>query len=97
MTEKKQFQIKVFGEQYSIMSDESEQRVQEVTSLVDSLMTEINKHTASSLPPHKVAVLASLRIATMLLAQQDEERACIEQIDALSERAASFLAKRSGV
>lgn len=97
MTEKKkQFQITVFGEQYSIVSDEDERRVHEVAQLVDSLMIEIHKYTSASLPPYKVAVLASLRIATMLLAKQDAEQKHVDEVNALSDRIASFLAQRTG-
>lgn len=72
------FQISVFGEQYTLHSDEPAQQVVRAAALVDSLMKEIAaKH--AGLKSDKIAVLAAIRIASSLLAREVENEHTIKQ------------------
>lgn len=69
------YRISVFGEQYTLQSDEPAQRVLEAATLVDSLMKEIAAQHVT-LESKKVAVLAAIRIASMFL---EKEAACAKE------------------
>ena len=71
MNTKKSYKVTIFGDQYTLVSDESEQRVVQSASLVDTLMKEIA--AASKISDHKkIAVLAALRLASKLDALESE-------------------------
>lgn len=60
--EKKNYKIQIFGDQYTLVSDEAEAHLIQSANLIDELMQTIsqNYHITS---PKKIAVLAALRIA----------------------------------
>jgi cell division protein ZapA (FtsZ GTPase activity inhibitor) len=63
MDEAKRFDIQLYGESYSIISDESEDKVFEVAKQVDDLMNLIARRTGLS-DVKKIAVLTALKLAT---------------------------------
>lgn len=67
MDKAKSLKLRIFDKEYTIVSDESEERVTQTAHLVDSLMREIVEH-AKKLPEERIAVLAALRLASKLLA-----------------------------
>ena len=84
MNAAKSYKINIFGDQYSIASDESEEHIKQAAQLVDSLMKEIAN--ASRLNDgRKIAVIAALELASKLAVQMQEcqakEQLLIQQID----------------
>ncbi len=85
--EKKSYKVQIFGDDYTLISDESEQHIRKSAQLIDSLMTTI-AHDSSINDPKKIVVLAALRIASVLLdieqaAEEDDRKkaALIEDIE----------------
>lgn len=86
--EAKSLKLRIFDKEYTIVSDESEERVKQTAYLVDSLMREIVEH-AKKLPEERIAVLAALRLASQLLAIESKEKqasAKTESLNALLDR-----------
>lgn len=76
-TEKKKFKVSIFGDQYSLVSDQPQEHVMRVAATVDSLMNDIAQATKMS-DGKKIAVLAALqvadRVATLELDAQVEKK-----------------------
>ena len=67
----KSYKIEIFGEHYTLLSDESEQHVRQSAHLVDTYMKEIaNKLTSKNVG--QIAVLAAVRLASMVLYKEAE-------------------------
>lgn len=64
MNEAKRYTVTIFGETYTVVSDESESHIIETAKMVDSSMHEI-AHISGSVDTKKIAVFAALRIASM--------------------------------
>ncbi len=62
-SEAKRIDVGLYGETYSIVSDEPLEKVAEIASSVDSLMQAIAKKTGLT-DAKKIAVLAALKLAT---------------------------------
>ena len=76
------YQVDIFGDQYSLASDESAEKVEQVAQLVDSLMKEIS--TKASLQDKKIlAVLAALKVASSLLDLQEKQNLAHKKYDEL--------------
>lgn len=89
----KSLKLRIFDKEYTIVSDESEERVTETAHLVDSLMREIVEH-AKKLPEERVAVLAALRLASKLLTVEslkEQERAKAKSLNLLLDRELALL------
>lgn len=71
MHEKKRYNVTICGEQYTLISADDEQHVQESVHLVDQAMQEIAAKSTSSTNQHTVAVLAALRMASSMLKVTD--------------------------
>ncbi len=65
MNTKKSYKVTIFGDQYTLVSDEAEQRIIQSASSVDTLMKEIAAASKIS-DQKKIAVLAALRLASKL-------------------------------
>jgi cell division protein ZapA (FtsZ GTPase activity inhibitor) len=61
--EAKRIDVLLYGETYSVISDESEEKVLEVARQVDELMRLISRRTGLS-DIKKIAVLTALKLAT---------------------------------
>lgn len=81
--EAKSLKLRIFDKEYTIVSDESEERVKQTAYLVDSLMREIVEH-AKKLPEERVAVLAALRLASQLLAIESKEKQATVKAESLN-------------
>lgn len=87
MYEKKRYIVHILGEEYTIVSDETESHVMNSAKQVDILMADIfNKIPSAS--TQKVAVLAALCIASDLLHAQTQRQesdskieTCIQKIE----------------
>ena len=69
----KQYKITILDNEYSLVSDESEQHVRSTVEYVDSLMQEVLEKSRSA-DQTKVAVLAALQIASELLHLKEEKK-----------------------
>lgn len=85
--EKNSYKVQIFGDDYTLVSDESEQHIRKSAQLIDSLMTTI-AHDSSINDPKQIVVLAALRIASVLLdieqvTEEDDRKkaALIEDIE----------------
>ena len=81
--EAKSLKLRIFDKEYTIVSDESEERVKQTAYLVDSLMREIVEH-AKKLPEERIAVLVALRLASQLLTIESKEKQATVQADSLN-------------
>lgn len=84
---RKTYQLEIFGERYSLVSDESERHVINAAQLVDKYMREIAENVAIN-SQQRIAVLAAIRIASILLykeaafkEQQQHANNIIEEIN----------------
>jgi len=68
----KQYKITILDNEYSLVSDESEQHVRSTVEYVDSLMKVVQEKSRLA-DQTKVAVLAALQIASELLRLQEEK------------------------
>ena len=66
MNEKRSYKVTIFGDQYTLVSDESQDSILESATLLDSLMKDIAEKSKIA-DAKKVAVLAALRIANSLV------------------------------
>ncbi len=78
----KAYQLEIFGDNYSLVSDESEGHVISAAQLVDKYMKEIaDKATIKN--QQRIAVLAAVRIASILLYKEaalEEQRQYIDNM-----------------
>ena len=76
------YKVSIFGDQYTIRTDESSDLIVKAASLVDSTMKEIAG--VSSLDTKSIAVLAALRIAHHMMSAEEKQannEALISYID----------------
>ena len=90
--ELKKYRAHIFGDTYAIVSDEQEAFILEAVKIVDGIMREI-ADSGQIVDTKKIAVLASLKIATQLLHAQ----AAIAQEKYLSSRIMNVLDKESAI
>jgi len=76
-TENKKLKIKIFNDQYSLVSDENEQDVVKAASLVNDLMKEISEKSGIG-DAKKIAVLAALKVANTLV-HLEKNIACYQE------------------
>ena len=71
MNEAKSYKVCILDDQYALISDESEDRVQNLAKCVDKMMREI-ADKAQGASHKKIAVLAALQFASKLLALEEQ-------------------------
>ncbi|HSW76045.1 MAG TPA: cell division protein ZapA [Candidatus Saccharimonadales bacterium] len=69
--ELKKYKAQIFGESYSIMSDEEDEFVLEVVRRVDGLMKEIATQNKMVIDVKKIAVFAALKATEELLTMEE--------------------------
>ena len=69
--ERRSYKINVFGDEYSLVSNESEEHMAQAASIIDVAMREIDQKARIG-DAKKVAVLAAMRIVSKLLHLQKE-------------------------
>ncbi len=86
--EKNCYRVQIFGDEYTVISDEPESQVIQAATLIDSLMHEIIQNAQQLADPKKIAVLAALRVASRLLdceqsleTDNDKKVALVEYIE----------------
>ena len=68
--ELKKYKARIFGELYSIVSDEEDEFVLEVVRRVDGVMKEISAQNKMVIDTKKIAVLAALKATEELLTME---------------------------
>ena len=81
----KNYKVTIFDDQYVLASDESEEIVVQTAALVDMMMKEIAKNSKVS-DTRKIAVLASLQIASKLTKLKLESEAIKQHEEKLIDR-----------
>lgn len=67
----KKYNVAVFGENYTLISDEPEERVISAAALVDNAMHDISKKN-NIVPSGRIAVLVAIQLASELLSKRNE-------------------------
>jgi len=88
INEAKRIEVLLYGESYSVLSDESEARVLEIAKQVDELMRLIARRTGLS-DVKKIAVLTALKLATSQHKLEEEaanyKKSCEQLIASVSD------------
>ncbi len=71
MNEAKSYKVCILDDQYALLSDESEDRVQSLAKCVDKMMREI-ADKAQGASHKKIAVLTALQFASKLLVLEEQ-------------------------
>lgn len=71
MSIKKQYKVTIFGDQYTLVSDESEGHILQAAALIDKLMKEVAEKMKSS-DSKKISVIVALRLASTTLNLESE-------------------------
>ena len=69
--ENNSYKLLIFGDHYSVVSDESNAQITKAASMVDALMKEISSK-ASQVDEKRIAVLVALQMASKLLALESQ-------------------------
>ena len=80
MSDKTKTTIHIFGQDYVVKGNESEEYISMLADYVDKKMGQISEN-ASALPPVKVAVLTALNIADELSKLQEDYDSLVKLID----------------
>lgn len=80
---KKTLEVTIFGERYTLVSDESVEHIESSARLVNQVMDGIKRAGVSD--EKKVAVLASLQLASKMLKMEEEREGFIEEKSHLDE------------
>ena len=76
-------EIEVFGQNYTVKTDEEEDHVREIAKYVNEKIEEILKKTRS-VSTWNVAILAALNIADELLKERENRRTLLREIEVRS-------------
>ncbi len=81
MNTMKKYKVSIFGESYTLVSDEPEELLTESAKHIDELMRHLAEKSGLS-ETKRIAVLASLHVATKLKQQEVElERFAIKELE----------------
>lgn len=88
INEAKRIEVLLYGESYSVISDESEAKVLEIAKQVDELMRLVARRTGLS-DVKKIAVLTALKLATNQYKLEEEtagyKKTCEQLINSVSD------------
>lgn len=79
------YKLTIFGDQYSVVSDESQSQVNQAADMVDKLMQEISAKL-SQVDEKRIAVLVALQMASKVLALEHQMETTTEFHKELAER-----------
>ncbi len=82
---KKKYQIRVLGQDISVLSDSGDEHVEAVVSYVNDKVSEIQKNT-KAINVLQVAVLAALNVADEYFKLQGEKEDICHQMESRSEQ-----------
>lgn len=84
----KKYKVTIFGDAYTLVSDESESHVTQSASKLDELMAELARHSGIT-DTKKLAILAALQIAS----QAQNFEAQVEQLKIFHQRLDALLSQ----
>lgn len=79
MMEKKCCRVSIYGSSYLLASDDSEEAVKKVATLVDEIMHEIAQGSGNGKDTRQIAILTAIRLAERVIAAQayiDQAKRC---------------------
>lgn len=88
MNESKSFKVSIFGDVYSLMSDQPEEHLYEASQVVDQMMKEVVAGTGIQ-DTKRIAVLVALRLTSTNLmndAEINSHKACYQALTQKIER-----------
>lgn len=88
----KKYRARIFGDTYSIVSDEQEILILEAVKIVDGIMREI-ADASQAVDPKKIAVLTALKVAVRAL----HVEAIMEQEKRLSSRIMNVIDRQNAI
>lgn len=80
MGKERYVEIKVFGQTYTVKTDEEEEYIQRVAQYVNEKMEEVLKKTRS-VSTLNVAILTALNIADDLLREREKREALVKEVE----------------
>jgi cell division protein ZapA len=95
MGKERLFEIKVFGQTYTVKSDAEESHIQEVARYVNEKMDEILKKTRS-VSTLNVAILTALNIADDFLREKEKRIAILREVEMKSKDLAEKIDTKIG-
>ncbi len=83
MSEPKKYTVSLLEKEYVLVSDETQEHVNEAASLVNGLMKTIAKNT--NFTHEKISVLVALQLASQVVAERSKISLCKEKTKSLVE------------
>jgi cell division protein ZapA len=83
MGKERYVEIKIFGQTYTVKTDEEEAYIQQVAGYVNEKMEEVLRKTRS-VSTLNVAILTALNIADDLLRERDKREALVKEVETKS-------------
>lgn len=78
------YKVSIFGDQYTLLSDEPSDRIVQAAQMVDALMKEMASST--KLDAKGLAILAALHLANKTLDAEQEQQECLVKAKSLMYR-----------
>lgn len=92
---KRNIEVEIFGQRYSIKSEFSEDQVKEVAAYVDGKMQEVAETTKSVDSLH-IAILTALNIAQQYLQEKVNKEELLQRIQDKADRLEEFITLKMG-
>jgi cell division protein ZapA len=92
---KRNIEVEIFGQRYSIKSEFSEEQVKQVAAYVDDKMQEVAENTKSVDSLH-IAILTALNIAQQYLQEKINKEQLLQRIQDKADRLEEFITLKMG-
>jgi cell division protein ZapA len=92
---KRNIEVEIFGQRYSIKSEFSEEQVKQVAAYVDGKMQEVAENTKSVDSLH-IAILTALNIAQQYLQEKVNKEKLLQRIQDKADRLEEFITLKMG-
>ncbi|MBN1254375.1 MAG: cell division protein ZapA [Deltaproteobacteria bacterium] len=92
---KRNIEVEIFGQRYSIKSEFSEEQVKQVAAYVDGKMQEVAENTKSVDSLH-IAILTALNIAQQYLQEKVNKEELLQRIQDKADRLEEFITLKMG-
>ncbi len=92
---KRNVEVEIFGQRYSLKSEFTEEQAKKVASYVDGKMREIAESTKSVDSLH-IAILTALNIAQEYLEEKDNKKELLRRIKNRADRLEEFISLKMG-
>lgn len=90
---KKRFNIKVMGQEFSVLSDRGDEYVEGVVNYVNDRASELG-FTSKDVPNISIAILVALNIADELFKFKEEKKAFYNQLENRSQDLINYIEER---